>query len=51
MHASVYNLSRKRGVEMPICQGIYHILYDDLSPKTAVRELMTRKLKAELDEI
>lgn len=48
---SVYNLSRKRRVEMPICHGIYHVLYDDFSPKAAVYELMTRKLRPELDEI
>jgi glycerol-3-phosphate dehydrogenase (NAD(P)+) len=47
---SVYNLSRKRGVEMPICHGIYHVLYDNFSPKEAVYELMTRKLRPELDE-
>lgn len=47
---SVYNLSRKLGVEMPISHKIYHILYDDLSPKEAVHMLMTRDLKQELDE-
>ncbi|BBO80506.1 glycerol-3-phosphate dehydrogenase [NAD(P)+] [Desulfosarcina ovata subsp. sediminis] len=48
---SVYNLSRKLGVEMPISQAIYHLLYDDLDPKTALHQLMTRALKQELDEI
>jgi len=47
---SVYNLSRKLDVEMPIVHKAYHILYDGLSPKTAVYELMTRELKQELDE-
>ena len=47
---SVYNLSRSIGVEMPICQEVYHILYDDLSPKKAVYRLMTRDLRQELDE-
>lgn len=47
---SVYNLSRKLEVEMPICHAIYHILYDDLDPLTAVKQLMTRDLKQELDE-
>ncbi|MFC1516696.1 NAD(P)H-dependent glycerol-3-phosphate dehydrogenase [Thermodesulfobacteriota bacterium] len=47
---SVYNLSRKVGVEMPICHEIYHILYDDISPKEATYRLMTRDLKQELDE-
>ncbi|WP_319524698.1 NAD(P)H-dependent glycerol-3-phosphate dehydrogenase [uncultured Desulfosarcina sp.] len=47
---SVYNLSRKLGVEMPISHAVYHVLYDDLDPKTALHQLMTRDLKAELDE-
>ncbi len=47
---SVYNLSRKLGVEMPISCEIYHILYDDFSPKEALYRLMTRDLKQELDE-
>ncbi|MBW2568109.1 MAG: NAD(P)-dependent glycerol-3-phosphate dehydrogenase [Deltaproteobacteria bacterium] len=47
---SVYNLSKKLGVEMPISNEIYHILYDDISPKDALYRLMTRNLKQELDE-
>lgn len=48
---SVYDLSRKLGVEMPISHEIYRILYEDLHPKEAVFRLMTRDLKPELDEI
>ena len=47
---SVYNLSRKLGVEMPICHEIYHILYEDVPPKVALHRLMTRDLREELDE-
>ena len=47
---SVYNLSRKLGVEMPISHETYRILYEGLSPKEAVMRLMTRDLKQELDE-
>jgi glycerol-3-phosphate dehydrogenase (NAD(P)+) len=46
---SVYNLSRKLGVEMPICQEVYQILYEDVPPLEAGRRLMTRDLKQELD--
>lgn len=46
---SVYNLSRRLGIEMPISHEVYHILYDDVSPKEAVHRLMTRDLKHELD--
>ena len=47
---SVYNLSLKLGVEMPISHEIYHILYDDILPQDALLRLMTRDLKQELDE-
>jgi glycerol-3-phosphate dehydrogenase (NAD(P)+) len=46
---SVYNLSRRLGIEMPISHEVYHILYDDVSPTEAVHRLMTRDLKHELD--
>jgi glycerol-3-phosphate dehydrogenase (NAD(P)+) len=47
---SVYNLSRKLGVEMPISHETYRILYEDVPPKEAVYRLMTRDLRKELDE-
>ncbi len=46
---SVYNLSRKLGVDMPISHGIYSILYNDLNPMEVLGQLMTRDLKHELD--
>ena len=47
---SVYNLSRKLGVEMPIVHEVYHVLYENVAPIEAVRRLMTRDLREELDE-
>jgi glycerol-3-phosphate dehydrogenase (NAD(P)+) len=47
---SVYDLSSRLGVEMPICHQIYRILYEDLAPREALSQLMTRDLKRELDE-
>ncbi len=47
---SVYNLSRKLGVEMPISHEVYHILYDNVPPKDACIRLMSRDLRQELDE-
>jgi glycerol-3-phosphate dehydrogenase (NAD(P)+) len=47
---SVYNLSQRMKVEMPICQAVYRILYAGLEPELAVQQLMTRDLKNELDE-
>lgn len=48
---SVYNLSRKLGVEMPISHEVYYILYEDREPATALRRLMMRDLKQELDAV
>ena len=47
---SVYNLSTKVGVEMPICHEVYRILYQDRPPKEALYDLMTRDLRQELDK-
>jgi glycerol-3-phosphate dehydrogenase (NAD(P)+) len=44
---STYELSKKLGVEMPITEKIYEVLYAGKSAKDAVKELMTRALKAE----
>jgi glycerol-3-phosphate dehydrogenase (NAD(P)+) len=46
---SVYNLSRKLGVEMPIAEQVYHILYEDVDPREALRVLMSRDLRQEHD--
>lgn len=48
---SVYNLSQKIGVDMPIAQSVYNVLYADLEPKSAVYQLMTRDLKSELEDV
>jgi glycerol-3-phosphate dehydrogenase (NAD(P)+) len=44
---SINLLSETAGVEMPICQHVHAILYQGLSPKTAVSELLARQQKAE----
>jgi len=46
---AAYNLSKKIGVEMPITTQVYQILYENKEPKEAVKELMSRKLKMEMD--
>lgn len=43
----VVELARRRGVEMPICTVVHRILFEELSPRDALRELMTRELKSE----
>ncbi|MFO7964710.1 MAG: NAD(P)H-dependent glycerol-3-phosphate dehydrogenase [Desulfobacterales bacterium] len=47
---SVYNFSKKLGVEMPIVMATYRILYEGLSPTEALHQLMTRDLRHELDD-
>ncbi len=44
---SVYDLSRKYKVEMPITHQVYRILYEDAVPRDAVHELMGRDPKEE----
>ena len=46
---SVYNLSRKIGVELPICNEVYRILFENQEPRASINRLMTRTLKHELD--
>jgi len=40
-------LARKRGVEMPITEKVYEILYEGKDPKDAVTELMSRERRSE----
>jgi len=44
---SIYKLSQKHNVEMPVTEQVYLLLYADKSPKLAVSALMGRKLKSE----
>ncbi|MFO0592726.1 MAG: NAD(P)H-dependent glycerol-3-phosphate dehydrogenase [Polyangiaceae bacterium] len=44
---SAYDLSRKLGVEMPITQEVYRVLYENKSPRQAVTDIMQRPLTHE----
>jgi len=44
---SVYTLSKKIGIETPICEAVYKILFEDKDPIEATFELMTRDKKQE----
>lgn len=48
---AVYLLAQRLGVEMPIVEAVYQILYTGLSLKEAIRRLMARELKDELEAI
>ena len=45
---SVSQWSRKNGVEMPITDAVYKVLFENVDPKDAVHELMTRNAKNEI---
>ncbi|MEZ4462872.1 MAG: NAD(P)H-dependent glycerol-3-phosphate dehydrogenase [bacterium] len=45
---SVYQLSQKLEVEMPICEQVYHVIYEGKDVREAVTDLMKRDLKREM---
>ena len=45
--AAVHRVAGEAGVEMPICEQIYLIIYEGADPRNAVSVLMQRALKAE----
>lgn len=46
---SAFQLAEKIGVDMPIITQVYETLYRGKDPREAVKELMTRALKVELE--
>ncbi len=48
---SVYNLSKKLGIDLPICNEVYYVLYEDLAVAKTKDRLMNRALKHELDGV
>ena len=48
---SVYNLSRKLKVDLPICNEVYAVLFEDRPVAETVERLMNRSLKHELDGV
>ena len=44
---AVRDVATRAGVEMPICEQVYRVLYAGVAPQDAVRELMSRALKPE----
>ena len=45
---SVHDLAARNGVEMPICEEVYKVIYHRKSPRNALRDLMMRAPKAEI---
>ncbi|KRK40290.1 NAD(P)H-dependent glycerol-3-phosphate dehydrogenase [Loigolactobacillus bifermentans] len=46
---AAYELAQQQGIEMPITNTIYHVLYDEKEIRTAITEIMQREGKQELD--
>lgn len=45
--AAALELARRHHVELPITEQMYRVLFEDRSPREAIRELMERSLKPE----
>ncbi|MBP1949555.1 NAD(P)H-dependent glycerol-3-phosphate dehydrogenase [Virgibacillus litoralis] len=43
--------AQKQQIEMPITNGIYKILFEDINPRDVVEELMNRTKKEEMDDL
>ncbi|MBS4761996.1 NAD(P)H-dependent glycerol-3-phosphate dehydrogenase [Carnobacteriaceae bacterium zg-ZUI252] len=43
----VYDIAQKHGIDMPITQAIYEVIYDGVLPKNAIESLMNRDGKSE----
>ncbi len=46
---AVHFLAERLGVDMPIVTAVYKILYEGLAPRDAIKKLMARQLKDELE--
>ena len=46
--AGVHALAHYHQVEMPICDAVHSVLYDNLTPREAVEQLLTREPRSEL---
>ena len=44
---AVHLVATRAGVDMPICSGIYSVLYENLAAKDVVRGLMSRPIRSE----
>lgn len=44
---AVHEVAQRLKVEMPICEQVYAVLYQNVTPSQAVKQLMSRELKSE----
>lgn len=45
--AAVHKVAQENNVEMPICEQVYKLLYENISVQDAIQALMQREVKAE----
>ncbi len=46
---ALHQLAARHGVEMPLSEAVYRVLYEGVPPREAVRGLMRRPIKSETD--
>jgi glycerol-3-phosphate dehydrogenase (NAD(P)+) len=46
---AAYAVAKRMNVEMPLCTGVYRVLYEGVPARDAVHELMTRPIKSETE--
>jgi glycerol-3-phosphate dehydrogenase (NAD(P)+) len=46
---AVMTVATQHQVDMPICQQVFRMLHEGVAPQTAVKELMSREIKAETE--
>ena len=44
---ALHNLGKSYGVELPICEAVYRILYENANPREALKTLFSRSLRNE----
>ena len=47
--SAVHDVAQRAGVEMPLCEATYRVLYQGLDVRDALRELMARAIRPETD--
>ncbi len=47
--ATTYQLAQELGVDMPITEQVYHIIYENMPPKMAIQTLLSREPKNETE--
>ncbi len=48
---AAYKMGQKYGVELPISEAVYQVLYEGLDPGRAVKQLMSRPLRTEFGSV